>query len=270
MNYHLSLASSPVNNTAIDSVDNFGGTNVQDTTKNLDFEFNLDDGDHLQNNTLLLKNYLTFVQNIQNQSLLPYFHPQDQILPLLLDENYARNVLSSSSPQSNNTHPQQPLKKTQAQLQSPPQIDYCVPPNNTLHYPLRIWFINQRSNYNRLHHVNEDQLTSTIPSTMTEQRQTALEEIQFPWSGRFTNRWEELQYELNQQQEMEKQREKETKLLQREREEREKVESLATARAASVSVTTSTAVAVEEVVVVKEENADIMDLWNSEDDDDDW
>lgn len=230
--------------------------------------------------TILFDNYHTFVQNIQDQTYLSSFHPQEEILALLTDERYAQNVFQQSESRSTN--------EIQYQFQ-PSDLDYKIPPNDTLHYPLRIWMTNQRSNYNRLDHGNKNNnstnhdenialaLSSSIPSTMTPQRQQALEDIHFPWSGRFGNRIEEVEYEAEQLAQIEKQRERERRRRQKEREERERVEQLTSSLVASVisppggvegkrDATAAAAVAVED-----EGEVDIMALWDAEDDeDDDW
>lgn len=230
-----------------------------------------------QNSTLLLDNYHHFMRNIQDQSLLPSFHPQDEILGLLLDESYAQN---------DQAHQQQPAVISLSQSDSSNQLDdafqltsldYRIPPNDTLHLPLRIWMINQRSNYNRLDHSSVDQTEdeikpranlSQVPSTMTPQRQRALEAINFPWSGRFRHRVEEVQYEIEQTEKMERQREKERRMEQKEREERERVEQLTSSLVASVSVSASGGE--DSGSIAAEEDVDIMALWGAEDDDDDW
>ncbi|KAL7542025.1 hypothetical protein ACHAXR_011452 [Thalassiosira sp. AJA248-18] len=223
-----------------------------------------------QNNTLLLlDNYRKFVHNIQDQSLLPSFHLQDDILALLSEENYAQNALLGQQ----QSHVQPTSTQSNNEFQ-PSFLDYRIPPNDTLHQPLRIWMFNQRSNYNRLHpHLNnktQDENVSLIPSTMTAQRQQALEEIHFPWSGRFGNRIEELQYEADQLAERERQLEKERRMEQKEREEREKVEQLTSSIVASV-VSGGGEDSRDDGVAEEEADVDIMALWDAEgDDDDDW
>ena len=203
------------------------------------------------NHTLLLDNYHHFVGNIQNQSIISTFHPSDEILPLFLDESYTKQYEEVQSP-----------KYTLDES----SLDYRISPNDTLHYPLRIWMINQRSNYNRLDRSsssNERQQlppvfsSSMIPSTMTQQRQEALESIHFPWSGRFPNRIKEVQYEQEKLAEIERQKEKERRIQEKERKERERVEQLTSRR--------------DDVGGVNEP-VDVMALWQAGDDedDDDW
>ena len=208
---------------------------------------NLDERD-----TLLLENYYFFVKNIQDPSLLPYFHPQDEILDLLQDKNYTESTLE-------HTHSTFPVadKQQNAKSQACPTLDYRVPANDTLHYSLRIWMVNQRSNYHRRFQDSRD--PSAIPSTMTDQRQSALEEINFPWSGRFANRCEEEQWEIEQAEknriEMEKARRREKKL----KKEQERIAQLKKRQDSAPLACLTPAVAEE----------DIMSLWNSIDDDDD-
>jgi len=231
-----------------------------------------------RNHTLLLANYQHFVHNIQDQSLLPSFHPQDKILTLLLDEMHAQNDVLGQQPQ-------QPLSVHQASslLQSNNDdtqlpnfqsncLNYRISPNDVLNQPLRIWMINQRSNYHRLHRSNNNQTQeespqSLIPSTMTPQRQQALEEIHFPWSGRFTNRISENEYEAEQLAKKERELKKERRIQQKEQKEREIVESLTSSIVATVSSDASSGGV--GVVVVEEEEVDVMSLWGAEDDDDD-
>lgn len=225
-----------------------------------------------QNLTLLLDNYHKFVHNIQNQSLLPSFHPQDKILALLLEETYPQNILVQ-----NQTQAQQALSSSQPKNESlnvfqPTFLDYRIRPNDTLHQPLRIWMINQRSNYNRLDHskdkCREVQTMSSlaytsqslIPSYMTPQRQQALEAICFPWSGRFRNRFEEIQDEDERLEITERQRKRLEKIERKEREERERVERLTTSTFASSPSGSS----------APDDGMDIMALWDAEDDEDDW
>ena len=246
---------------AVDFIDeiNLGNDCMNDNEINgvkIKSEFAMNNNHNL-NNTLLLESYHIYVQNLQNQSLIPHFHPQTQTLEMLLGVNYPRIALvqhQSLAQLHTSTQRRLPL---QTQLESSPPLDYHVPPDDTFHQSLRIWFINQRSNYHRR------QSSSSLPSTMTDQRQKALEEINFPWSGRFRNRWEEMQYDKIQEQKRERQREKERRKEQKEREEREKVERLT-----SIVAAVSTSSRGPEKVV--EEDLDIMDLWDAEDDEDDW
>lgn len=202
------------------------------------------------NNTVLLDNYHSFVHNIQNQTFLPNFHPQDRILALLSEEGYAHKILGQHQPSAQNKISSlQPNNDSQHPFQ-PTHIDYGISTNDTFHQPLKIWMTNQRSHYNR--HQQSNNRTQDESSTMTAQRQKALEEINFPWSGRFRNRIEEVQYETEQLAEKERQREKERRLERKEREERERVEQLMSS-------------------APKETQVDVMALWEAgDDDDDDW
>jgi hypothetical protein len=204
-----------------------------------------------ERDTLLLENYYTFVRNIQDQTLLPYFHPQDEILDLLLDENYTENVLEQQSRTVRSKA--KPRRKSEAN----PLLDYRVPTNNSLHYSLRIWMVNQRSNYHRRILNNSDQPTG-IPSTMTDLRQKTLEEINFPWSGRFRNRWEEVQFENEQEEKNKLAMEKETKRQKKIRDEEEKVKQLKVREGPTSPSAPDT----------KGAEDDIMLLWGAEDDDD--
>ena len=211
-----------------------------------------------ERDTVLLDNYYTFVRNIQDPSLLPYFHPQDEILDLLLDKSYVKSVFESTQQMKT---PVPYSEGRQQNLDACPALDYRVPKNAELHYSLRIWMVNQRSNYHRRFQKAAD--TTSIPSTMTDCRQQALEEINFPWSGRFANRCEEVKYEIEREKrdriEMEKKKRLEIKLKR----EQEKIEQLKK-RQDSVPLACLTPAGAEE---------DILSLWNSiedEDDEDDW
>ncbi|KAL3791878.1 hypothetical protein HJC23_010738 [Cyclotella cryptica] len=248
---NFQLSSARVGNTSI-SLDAVG--DAEDS-------FNRTDLDH--RDSLLLKNYHTFVKNIQDQTLLPYFHPQDEILDLLLDENYTMSVLDRPQP-SDPTAPSASLvttTKSCVKSQSTPSLDYRVRTDDSLHYSLRIWMVNQRSNYHR-RIQNEVSPSTAIPSTMTDQRQRALEEINFPWSGRFRNRWEEMQYEVEQEQKKRLELEKERKRKKKLQEEKERLEELKTSKN-SASRVLSDSTLVED---------DIMSLWGAEEeeDEDDW
>jgi len=258
---------------------NYYGSLVEggSSRNHLNPQLNRAEQDKKQNHTLLLDNYQQFVNEIQNPSLLPIFHPQENILELLTEETLTHDALgkhwslvhkeSSVPPSKNDTH---------HQFQSS-YLDYRIPPNDALHRPLRIWMINQRANYNRLHNSNNQtkeegnpslEFLSPLPSTMTPQRKQALDEIYFPWSGRFSNRVEEIQHGIDQVAESERQQEKERRTQQKERDERERVEQLTSSIVASVSSSSTKAdVVVDEV----EGEVDIMALWDAEDDeDDDW
>ena len=141
-------------------------------------------------------------------------------------------------------------------------LDYRVPPNDTYHQSLRIWMINQRSNYNRLndYHLNSISTTTTatnttatslLSSTMTPQRQHALESINFPWSGRYSNRIEEVQYEKLRQERLEEQHRQLERKAKKEQDERERIERLLLSPKLNSPV-----------------KLDVMDLWAAEDDDD--
>lgn len=209
-----------------------------------------------ERDTLLLDNYYTFVKNIQDPSLLPYFHPQDEILDLLRDENYVEGVLNQTQ------HLQHTFPATERMVSSQtdacPTLDYRVPVTDTLHYSLRIWMVNQRSNYHRRLQNTTD--AGAIPSTMTDQRQHALDEINFPWSGRFANRCEEIQYEIEQEEknriEIEKARRREQKM----KEEQEKIAQLKIRQDATPLYAPVTPDVAEN---------DIMSLWSAGDEDED-
>lgn len=189
-----------------------------------------------KNNTLLLLDkYNQFVSDIQNQSTITSYHPQEKIISLFFSDG-----ISFDQTESFDT----------AATWNSTCLDYCISPNNTLHHPLRIWMINQRSNYNRL---NNETSLSAISSTMTTQRQHALESIHFPWSGRFRNRIEEVQYEEEQLAKIERQKEKERRIEQKKREERERLKRLTSRR----------------VDDEHGEPVDVMALWNAGEDDED-
>ena len=207
---------------------------------------NVTNNDHqLFNYTLLLDKYHHFVCNIQNQSILSTFHPQDQILSLLLDDE---------------TYEFQPT-----------MLDYRVPTNDTFHYPLRVWMTNQRT-YNHLTTVQDYNTTATannsssfssittsssITTPSRTKRIQSLQSISFPVSARFPNRHAEIQYEQDQLAEIQRKQEKERRIEQKKRKERERVEQL-TRRNLSGS---------EEENVLR--NVDVMALWEAGDDDED-
>jgi hypothetical protein len=190
----------------------------------------------------LIESYYKLVHNLQNQTLLSSFYPQKNILTMLLNVN-STNMTESND--TNNYH-----------FQSL-HLDYRIPPNDAYHQPLRIWMINQRSNYNRLsdHHLYTTTATNTtaiakslLSSTMTPQRQHALENIYFPWSGRYRNRIEEVQYEKERNERVRQIERKDKK----ERDERERIERLLLSPKLSSPL-----------------KLDVMDLWAAEEDDDD-
>ena len=206
---------------------------------------NVTNNDQLFNYTLLLDKYHHFVCNIQNQSILSTFHPQDQILSLLLDDE---------------TYEFQPT-----------MLDYRVPTNDTFHYPLRVWMTNQRT-YNHLTTVQDYNTTATannsssfssittsssITTPSRTKRIQSLQSISFPISARFPNRHAEIQYEQDQLAEIQRKQEKERRIEQKKRKERERVERL-TRRDLSGS---------EEENVLR--NVDVMALWEAGDDDED-
>ena len=275
------------------------GSDDNDVTLHLEQQNGTEEQVHNSNTLRLLDNYYKFVRNNQNQSLLTSFHPQDKILALLLEEEtYAQKDgpvghhqlpavqqqlvnLTSASSESNNNETQQ----YQSLFEPSSSLDYRIPPNDTLHQSLRIWMINQRSNYNRLPQTLEEEndqsssSASPIPSTMTPQRQHALEEIHFPWSGRFRNRMEEVQYKMDKRQKKQRQTAKKRRMERKERAENERVEQLLisplVASVASTSGGTSGGGGGdgrEDVVVeAEEEDEDIMALWGAEEEDeDDW
>jgi hypothetical protein len=61
---------------------------------------------------------------------------------------------------------------------------------------------------------------------MTPQRQHALENIYFPWSGRYRNRIEEVQYEKERNDRVEQQRRQIERKDKKERDERERIKRL--------------------------------------------
>jgi hypothetical protein len=211
--------------------------------------------------TLLLKNYHSFVQNIQDQSTLPYFHPQHEILELFLDAEYESKATMLVTPQTATSPGNKQLK-----LQSAPLLDYRVPANDPFHHSLRIWMTNQRSNYHR-RIQNADDASAALPSTMTDRRQKALEEINFPWSGRFPNRYEELQFEAEQELEVKRQIEDDRRREQLEREEKERVDQILKAPILADDDNSSSILSNGATGAIEEED-DLMALWGAEDDDD--
>ena len=210
------------------------------------------------NLTRIHDNYLQFVQNIQNQSLLPSFHPQDRVLELLSEETFAQSNLKEP-PQWQMTSSLPHTDALDVSISS--SVDYRIRRNDALHQPLRIWMINQRSSYNRLDHSTNHQTREEL-STMSAQRQKALEAIYFPWSGRFRSRVEELQHEQKVLTSMERQRARERRNEQKVRNEQERVERLTSSIVASISLGNNNG-------MVELAETDIMTLWGEEDDEDD-
>ena len=194
-------------------------------------------------NTILLERYQKFAHSIQHGPLLPGVHPEDEILTLLSKDNTTYKQIGFDNVT-------QHLKVFD---QSPFSPDYRIRLNDTLHRPLRVWMTNQRRNYNRLA-LQSNIEQSSISGSMTPQRQHALEEIQFPWSERFSNRMEEIRYRTEKEQQHERRRKKELKKELRKRQEKEKVERL---------------VKYPSVVEPEEEDINVMALWNEEDEDED-
>ena len=207
----------------------------------------------IQMKDLIESNYNKIVTELQNPRLTSTFRSQEDIKFILLGEDVIQNVdeLVSITP-----HPQQ-LNKTAATSESGNitedtlQLDYRISPSDQQHQPLRIWMINQRSNYNR---------------TMTDQRQHALEDINFPWSGRYRHRIEEIQHLEEKEAERIREMEKLARREAREREEQQKVEMLTSSIVASIISEDEDSHSDDE----EEEEMDIMSLWGAEDDDDDW
>ncbi|KAL7545218.1 hypothetical protein ACHAWF_008571 [Thalassiosira exigua] len=227
-----------------------------------------------RNHTLVLDNYRKFVVGIQNISLLPRFHPQDRILDLLSETTYELNGTDRLQllPAQHTNMTYQPDEDAPDGFQSA-QVDYRISPNDTLHLPLRIWMINQRSGYNRLQQahgqtVEVRRTMSPALPVITAQRQKALEGILFPWSGRFRNRNDEVQYEMEQVAKADRIQENELRRERREREEMERVERLLKAPISSTGPGDENRDSDEISMQV-----DIMALWDAgedEDDEDDW
>jgi hypothetical protein len=199
-------------------------------------------------NESIQSNYNKVLNELQDPKLTPTFRSQEEIKQVLLGENFIHNV------------PEQSLHNhTEDVNGSVLYLDYCISPSDRQHQPLRIWMINQRSNYNR--RVQNKSKTSSLQSTMTDQRQKALEYIHFPWSGRHRHRLEEIQYLEEKEAERIRESEKLAKRKAKEREEQEKVQMLTSSIVASVTAES-------------DDNAhdemDIMSLWDAEDDEDDW
>ena len=210
-------------------------------------------------------NYNKIVSDLQNPRLTPTFRSQEKIKQMLLgDESIAE--------QSSQQLPHSQLNLTAEDIgsenvtESILELDYCISPSDHQHQSLRIWMINQRSNYNRRVQMKHSSKSSLLQSTMTDQRQAALEEIHFPWSGRHRHRLEEIQY----LKEKEAQRIRELEILAKreakEREEQRKVEMLQSSIVASIISSDKGGESEDDV----EEEMDIMSLWDAEDDEDDW
>ncbi|KAL7439265.1 hypothetical protein ACHAXH_008430 [Discostella pseudostelligera] len=220
-----------------------------------------------QSRALLLDNYHQFVQNIQNQSLLPCFHPQDKILSLMMEDTYPQSILEQP-PLWQPTLSSPPSDENAMDESTSTNLDYRIRRNDKLHQPLRIWMINQRSNYNRLdpttNQTREKLPLPTPSSTLIPQRQRALEAIYFPWSGRFRTRVEEMKHEQEIMENIERKRERERRIEQKVREEQDRVDQLTSSIVASVSSRNNNG-----MIDLAEADADIMALWGEEDDDDD-
>ncbi len=210
-------------------------------------------------------NYNKIVSELQDPRVTPTFRSQEEIKQMLLGEEC---ILSVAEKSSQHLPPMQ-LNQTSESIESESvtepllQLDYSISPSDHQHQSLRIWMINQRSNYNRLH---SSKSSSLLPSTMTDQRQEALEQIHFPWSGRHRHRLEEIQYLKVKEAERIREMEKLAKREAREREEQRKVEMLQSSIAASIISGDESGESDEE----EDEEIDIMSLWDAEDDEDDW
>ena len=251
-----------------------GGYDVQTTTDH--------SGD--LNHTLLLENYHKFVHIIQDQSILSRFYPQDEFLALLSDgDGIEQKKLKSQTKQQTESQQSEVNNNVDHFFQAD-FLDYRIPPNDELHQSLRMWMVNQRSSYHRLDRDNHGEeesvpnnvLSSMPSSAMTPQRQEALEEIHFSWSGRFGNRIEEVKHKDDRLAEIERQLEKKRRIDEKERKEQEMVEQLTSSIVASVTsnsgkVEGADADAVDSGVIEEEKDVDIMALWGAEDyEDDDW
>lgn len=198
-------------------------------------------------------NYNKIVHELQDPKYLSTFRSQSEIRQILLGQSDVEPL------QSNHTGDM---------IECVPQLDYWISPSDHQHQPLRIWMINQRSNYRRRVQMKQSsccEASSFLLSTMTDQRQRALEQIHFPWSGRFRNRIEEIQYEKEKELERIRELEKASQRKAKEREEREKVERLTSTILASISTSES-----GESDIDMEDEMDVMSLWDAEDDEDDW
>ncbi len=212
-------------------------------------------------NESIQSNYNKVVKELQDPRLTPTFRSQEEIKRMLLGENCIQSVPEQSS--HNHT---EDIAQSEDATESVLHLDYCISPSDRQHQPLRIWMINQRSNYNRRVQMKQSSTddtlkSSSLQSTMTDQRQKALEYIHFPWSGRHRHRLEEIQYLEEKEAERIRELEKVAKRKVKEREEQEKVQTLKSSIVASVSAESDDDV---------EEEMDIMSLWDAEDDEDDW
>ena len=218
-------------------------------------------------NGVIENNYNKLIEELQDPRNLSTFRSQDEIRQLLLGQSVAEQLPPQLQLAQHN--------RTEDVFESQPLLDYYISPSDHQHQPLRIWMINQRSHYNRRVQMKESSSiddtsikSSSLPSTMTDQRQEALEQINFPWSGRFRNRVEELQYQEEKEAERIREMEKAAKRKAREKAEREKVEKLTSSIAASITASESGAKSDNDDL---EGELDIMSLWDAEDDDeDDW
>lgn len=229
----------------------------------------------LEMNDSIESNYNKVVNELKNPKPTPTFRSQEEIKHILLGENCVQSVAEQSSQhllplQLNHT---EDITESSADVtaESVLYLDYCISPIDRQHQPLRIWMINQRSNYNRrvqMQRCSSDDTSksSSLESTMTVQRQKALEEIYFPWSGRHRHRLEEIQYLEEKEAERIRELEKLAKREAKEREEQEKVEMLKSSIAASTISIDESGDRDDDA----EEEIDVMSLWDAEDDEDDW
>eukprot|EP00986_Skeletonema_menzelii_P013075 scaffold7415_cov149-Skeletonema_menzelii.AAC.2 len=216
-------------------------------------------------NDSIESNYNKIVSDLQNPSLTPTFRSQEEIkLMLLGDESAAEQSSQQLQPMQLN-HTTENTYSTNV-TESILQLDYCISPSDQQHQSLRIWMINQRSNYNRRVQMKHSSKSSLLQSTMTDQRQQALEQIYFPWSGRHRHRLEEIQYLEEKEAERIRELERLAKREAKEREEQEKVEMLQSSIVASIISGDKGGESDDNT----EEEMDIMSLWDAEDDEDDW
>ena len=213
------------------------------------------------------------MSELQDPRLTPTFRSQDEIMLLLLGEDCIRSVAEQSSqqlPPIQLNHSADIIGSVNV-TESTLQLDYYISPSDHKHEPLRIWMINQRSNYNRRVQMKQSSSDDTsksslLQSTMTDQRQEALEQIHFPWSGRHIHRLEEIQYLEEKEAERIRELENLARREAKEREEQEKVEMLKSSIVASIISGDKGGESDDDV----EEEMDIMSLWDAEDDEDDW